>query len=198
MMLSGSQAQALVKISESRITSLPGHDTFLNHCTWLPESRICQHLNSRMAGAQTSGQGPVAGGRAGARGGSRELEGCLLLLSQETRPWADARPSASQICSFPHPQAQHPHPLASPSRTLQTAPPDGRGCCLLPAHFPFPALSLGQVLQENWLKETFSMLLTPLPGSCPCLHSLQSLLQLVTQTQKEGDTGPTGCCALTI
>lgn len=30
------------------------------------------------------------------------------------------------------------------------------------------------------------MLLTPLLGSCPCLHSLQSLLQLVTRTQEEG------------
>lgn len=38
------------------------------------------------------------------------------------------------------------HLLASPSRTLQTASPDGgeHGCCLLPEHFPFPALSLSQ------------------------------------------------------
>lgn len=44
----------------------------------------------------------------------------------------------------PHVQTQHSLLLASPSRTLQTASPDGRGCRLLPAHFPFSALSLSQ------------------------------------------------------
>lgn len=81
----------------------------------------------------------------GAWGGSRKCGGYLFLLSQETRLWADARALASQICSAPLLlQAQHSPLLASPSRTLQTASPDGHGCRLLPAHFPFPALSLSQ------------------------------------------------------
>lgn len=56
------------------------------------------------------------------QGGSGELGGLLLLVSQEMGPWADARALASGICPSP----RTPSPLVSLSRTLQTASPDGR------------------------------------------------------------------------
>ena len=86
----------------------------------------------------------------GAQGGNRKLGDACSSSPRRPGPGQLPEPSASQIYSSCPTSRPSTPPLACPtllaflSRTLQTAFPDGHGCCLLPAHFPFPALSLSQ------------------------------------------------------
>lgn len=180
---------SLVKISESQI----------NPSSWpprLPESAVHSPQRAGFASASIPGwRMPRQAGRA-----QQELAGLGSLRRRQGARGTPAPPlPGDQVLGRCQILPDLLPLLASPSRTLQTASPDedGHGCRLLPAHFPFPALSLSQGSSGKLAESDIFHALDSSAGwlSLPVLSCL--FCSWSPRPRRRGSIWSTGCCSFT-